>query len=160
MKKIFLIFVIFSIFMVQLTVVRADDNINLEKEVYNNIETDVISCGNNMIEGMPVSVPRVINIVYLVIQISVPVILVVMGMITLMKSITSSKEDEIKKAQLAFVKKLITGAIVFFVFVIMKVIVSVAADTNKSPDIIDCANCFLNGTKNCNTKVNESKNSK
>lgn len=160
MKKIFLIFVIFSIFMVQLTVVRADDNINLEGEVYHNIETDVVSCGNNMIEGMPASVPKVVNIVYLIIQISVPVILVVMGMITLMKSITSSKEDEIKKAQLAFVKKLITGAIVFFVFVIMKIIVSVAADANKSPDIIDCANCFLNGTKNCNAKDNESKKSK
>lgn len=157
MKKVFMIFVIFSIFMIQLTVVNAEDNINLEGEVYNNIETETVSCGNNMVEKMPVSIPRIVNVVYLIIQISVPVILVVIGMITLMKSITSSKEDEIKKAQLAFVKKLITGAIVFFVFVIMKVIVSVAADANKSPDIIDCANCFLNGTKNCNVGASDSK---
>ena len=160
MKKIFVIFVIFvifSMFMIQLTVVNAEDNINLEGEVYHNMETEVVSCGNNMIEGMPISVPRVVNVVYLIIQISVPVILVVIGLITLMKSITSSKEDDIKKAQLAFIKKLITGAIVFFVFVIMKIVVSVAADANKSADIIDCANCFLNGTKNCNTKVSDSK---
>ena len=78
MKKIFVIFVIFSMFMIQLTAVNAEDNINLEGEVYHNMETEVVSCGNNMIEGMPISVPRVVNVVYLIIQISVPVILVVL----------------------------------------------------------------------------------
>ena len=78
-----------------------------------------------------------------------------MGMITLIKAIISSKEDEIKKAQMSFVKKLIVGALVFFVFVIVKLLVSVAGDAGKTPDIIDCANCFLNGTDNC--KITKSK---
>ena len=56
----------------------------------------------------------------MVIQIVVPVVLVVMGMITLVKAVTSSKEDEIKKAQMSFVKKLIAAALVLFIFVIVK----------------------------------------
>lgn len=152
MKKLWVLIALVATFMIQLSVVRADGNVSLDNEVYHNMETEVVSCGNNMVKDVPITIPRIVNIVYLIIQISVPIILVVMGTLTLMKSITSSKEDEIKKAQLAFVKKLITGAIVFFAFVIMKVVVSVAADTNKSANIIDCANCFLNGTKNCNSK--------
>ena len=156
MKKIFVLFVLFCVFMIQLSVVRADDNISLEGEKYHNMNTESISCGNNMIKNVPKSVPRIVNIVYLIIQIIVPVILVVTGTLTLMKSVTSSKEDEIKKAQLAFVKKLISGAIIFFAFVIMKVVISIAADSNKTANIIDCANCFLNGTKNCSSNVEDS----
>ena len=40
-------------------------------------------------------------------------------------------------------------------FVIVKLLVSVAGDADKTPDIIDCANCFLNGTDNC--KITKSK---
>lgn len=132
-----------------------DGNVNLDKTTYNNMNTEYASCGDGMISDVPISVPKVVNIAYTALQIAVPVILVVMGMITLIKAIISSKEDEIKKAQMSFVKKLIVGALVFFVFVIVKLLVSVAGDADKTPDIIDCANCFLNGTDNC--KITKSK---
>lgn len=135
-----------------------NENVDLDEITYNNMETEYASCGNNMVSDVPISVPRVVNIAYTALQIVVPVILVVMGMITLIKAIISSKEDEIKKAQMSFVRKLIVGALIFFVFVIVKLLVSVVADSGKTSNIMDCANCFLNGTDNCTITSDEDEN--
>ncbi len=149
MKKRVILFAILGFFMLQLTCIKAATNVDLDKKIYNNLDTTTVSCGNGMVKGLSISIPRVVNIAYTSLQIVVPVILVIMGMITLIKAITSSKEDEIKKAQISFFKKLIAGALVFFVFVIVKLLISVSADASKTANIMDCANCFLNGTKNC-----------
>ena len=82
----------------------------------------------------------------------VPVILVLFGMIDLMKAVIAGKEDEIKKNQMTFVKRLIAAALVFFVFVIVKLLVSFVAD--DSTKIMNCVNCFINGpgTNTCALK--------
>ena len=54
------------------------------------------------------------------------------------------EEDEIKKGQQAFVKRLIYAALVFFVLVIVKVLISAVADSSGSK-ILECAECFLEG---------------
>ena len=153
MKKIYVLFAIISLFVVQLSVVKAydrDNNVNLDNEgFYHNLDDYSYSCGKGMVKEIPSSIIETVHIAYLVLQIVVPVILVIMGMITLIKAVTSSKEDEIKKAQMSFVKKLITGALVFFVFVIVKLIISFAATSDRTPKIIDCMDCFLNGKDNC-----------
>lgn len=84
--------------------------------------------------------------VILIIQIAVPVILVIFGMIDLMKGIMAQKEDEIKKGQQTFVKRLLAAAIVFFVVAIVKLIFTFVAD-DKNGNMLNCANCFINGTK-------------
>ena len=88
-------------------------------------------------------IANTVHIVFLVIQIVVPVILVILGMIDLMKAVIAGKEDEIKKNQMTFVKRLIAAAIVFFVFVIVKLVVSFVADNSKN--ILNCVDCFING---------------
>ena len=154
MKKIYILFAIISMFMIQFNCISciyaADkDNINFDNAKYSNVNNSKVSCGSGMVKDIPKNIPTTVHTVYMVIQIVVPVILVVMGMVTLIKAITSSKDDDIKKAQLAFVKKLIAGAIVFFSFVIVKLVVSVAADAGKTNKIINCADCFLNDVKKC-----------
>ena len=88
-------------------------------------------------------IAKTVHVIIMVIQIVVPIILVVLGMIDLMKAVIASKEDEIKKAQMTFVKRLIAGALVFFVFVIVKMVISFVADDSKN--IMNCVNCFVNG---------------
>lgn len=88
-------------------------------------------------------IAKTVHVIILVIQIVVPIILVVLGMIDLMKAVIAQKEDEIKKAQMTFVKRLIAGALVFFVFVIVKMLISFVADDSKN--IMNCVNCFING---------------
>lgn len=90
-----------------------------------------------------VKIANTVHTIVLIIQIVVPILLVIFGMIDLLKSVIAGKEDEIKKSQMTFVKRLIAGALVFFVFVIVKMLVSFVAD--DSTGIMNCANCFLNG---------------
>ena len=150
MKKVYILFAIISLFMVQFSCVKAFDNSVDLSGKHNNLNTSKVSCGSGMVKNIPKNVVKTTNIVYNIIQVIVPIMLVVMGMITLVKSIASGKEDDIKKAQLAFVKKLIIGALVFFMFVIVKLVISVVADGSDKGNIIKCADCFLNN-KSCSS---------
>lgn len=107
---------------------------------------DIIGC--NAFLGrddllMDYKIASIVHLIFLIIQIAVPIILVVFGMIDLLKAVIASKDDEIKKAQMTFVKRLIAAAIVFFVFVIVKLVISLVADDSKN--LINCVNCFVNG---------------
>lgn len=92
-----------------------------------------------------VKIANTVHNIVLIIQIVVPILLVVLGMIDLVKSVIAGKEDEIKKSQMTFVKRLIAGALVFFVFVIVKMVVSFVADDRTN--MLNCFNCFINGAK-------------
>ena len=98
-----------------------------------------VSCGN--ITDIPKKIPYLTSLVVTIIQIAVPIILVILGMIDLMKGVTAQKEDEIKKGQQIFIKRLIAGIIVFFIIVVVKFLISLIADT-KTSDIVDCIDCF------------------
>lgn len=83
--------------------------------------------------------------IILIIQIAVPVILVIFGMMDLMKGLMAQKEDEIKKGQQTFIKRLVAAAIIFFVVAIVKLVFTFVAD-DKDGNMLNCANCFINGT--------------
>ena len=90
-------------------------------------------------------IPNIVSTVVTVIKIAIPILLVIFGMLDLMKGITAQKEDEIKKGQSLFIKRLIAGALVFFVFTIVQLIISLAADASDKNNIMTCAKCFING---------------
>ena len=89
-----------------------------------------------------VKIANTVHTVITVIKVAIPVLLVIFGMLDLFKGITAQKEDEIKKGQQIFVKRLISAAIVFFVVSIVQLIVSFVSDEEG---IWTCASCFLNG---------------
>ena len=87
-------------------------------------------------------------------QIGVPIVLVVLGMLDLTKSITNEKEDEIKKNQKIFVKRLISAALIFFVFAVVKFLISLIADSSDDKiKILDCAECFISNNDKCVKEV-------
>ena len=92
-------------------------------------------------EKIPNTVATIIN----VIKIAVPILLVIFGSIDLMNGIIAAKDDEIKKGQQTFIKRLIAGALVFFVFAVVQFLISlVASGANERTNIMTCANCFIN----------------
>ena len=99
-----------------------------------------VSCGN--VSGIAAKIPELTSFCITMIQIAVPVVLVIVGSLDFFKAITSQKEDEMKKSQHIFMKRLILAAIIFFVIVIAKVLISVVADSS-SANIIECMDCFL-----------------
>lgn len=88
--------------------------------------------------------------IIVILQIAIPVVLVIFGSIDFLKAVTASKEDEIKKGQQTFIKRLIAAALVFFITAIVRLVVSFATGNDKS--ILNCANCFLNGPDDCEVK--------
>lgn len=110
--------------------------------IYENYSEGKTSCGDGTLENIPTMLPEVVSIVYNLIQIVVPILLIIFGSIDLVKGITSQKEDEMKKGQQMFIKRLIVAAIIFFVFVIVKLVISLVAD-NGGAKIIECAECFI-----------------
>ena len=104
------------------------------------VGTPKVSCGN--VTDIPRKIPELTSMAITIVQVAVPVVLVIMGSMDLFKGITAQKEDEIKKGQQMFVKRLVVGALIFFVVVIAKLLISVVADTS-SANIIECIDCFL-----------------
>lgn len=83
--------------------------------------------------------PNIVSTIILIIQIGVPIILIVMGMIDLGKAVMAQKDDEIKKGQQTFIKRLIAGVIVFFIIAVVKLVLSLIGENNT----IGCINCFI-----------------
>lgn len=113
--------------------------------VPNVLAADIKGCAT-ILPGIKIDVKiaNAVHTIILVIQIVVPVLLVIFGMLDLFKGITAQKEDEIKKGQQMFIKRLLSAAIIFFVIAIVKLLISFVAG-DDSDGIMPCANCFLNG---------------
>ena len=110
-----------------------------------------VSCGDA--RDIPIQVPALISFFVNFLKIVTPIILIFIGIITLVKALAASKEDEIKKAQGSLVKKLIAAAMVFFVVTIVQFVISLVADAEYKSSLNDktekdnlssCLKCFLN----------------
>ena len=56
------------------------------------------------------------------IQLGIPVILIILGMLDLGKAVVASKEDEIKNAQKMLIKRAIYAVAIFFVVLIVQLV--------------------------------------
>lgn len=85
--------------------------------------------------GNASNVGDIVNLVAKIVaifQIAIPIILIVMGLISLGKAVVSSKDDEIKKATTGLVKKIILAVAIFFVVVIVKLIIGLVSNSTSS----------------------------
>lgn len=117
-----------------------------EKSTYDN-DKNKVSCGS--IGSFNKKIPELTSWGFTIVQVVVPVILVILGIVDFVKALTSQKDDEIKKGQQIFIKRLITGILIFFVVVIVKLVVSLLASSSReSNNILNCIDCFL--SNKCN----------
>lgn len=63
------------------------------------------------------------------IQIGIPIILILLGMLDLGKAVVASKEDEIKAAQKLLVKRAIYALAIFFVVLIVQLVFGLLSNT-------------------------------
>lgn len=86
---------------------------------------------------------ELIHTIIVILKFCIPILLVVLGMLDLGKGVIVSKEDEIKKGQQMFIKRLISAVFVFFVVTIVQLVVGFVDDKNSG--VMDCVNLILNG---------------
>jgi len=116
-------------------------------DLINILDVTCGAAGNTL--SMDPKIPDLVSKAILLIQIVVPVLLIIFGMLDLGKAVMAQKEDEIKKGQQTFIKRLIAAVIVFFVVVVVKLVVGLVADSSNSGAISNCLDCFLKGSKSC-----------
>ena len=92
--------------------------------------------------GIPSKIAYVVALAVRFIQIFVPIALIIWGMFDLGKAIMAQKEEEIKKGQNTFIKRLVAAIIVFFVVTITHLVINLFAgnedDGTNSQDLWDC----------------------
>ncbi len=93
---------------------------------------------------IPPIIPDITSFAVNALKIVTPIVLIFIGMITMVKAIASSNEDEIKKAQNALVKKIIIAVMVFFVIGITQFVIGKISDSS-SESVDNCLDVFLNG---------------
>ncbi len=96
--------------------------------------------GDAVCSEIPEEIKNLLRIIVLVIQIGVPIILVVLGMVDLGKAVMQQKEDDIKEAQQLFIKRLIAAGLVFFIIVIIGFMLTILdmALGDRNAAILDC----------------------
>lgn len=97
---------------------------------------------------IPADIFKLVSMIITVLKFGVPVLLIIFGMLDLGKAVVASKEDEIKKGQQMFIKRVISAIIVFFVIVVVQLVINVAAG-NESGSIWNCVQGFIKGVDNC-----------
>ena len=112
-----------------------------------NFLADPVTCGEVEIGG---EIVNIIRVVYNGIKIGVPIILIVVGMIGMGKAIASQKEDDIKKAQNTLIKQAIAAVIVFLMFQLVQIVMSVIGV--KDNDNWSCVKEILTGEKTTEKK--------
>ena len=103
-------------------------------------------------EQIPDAVFNIVSLIIMAIQVVVPILLIIWGMIVFAKAVVGGDEDRIKAGQKIFIKRLIAAAIVFLVVTIVKLLVSlvgtVGGEGNAAADETTWGTCiewFLNG---------------
>ena len=116
-----------------------DVNLNPDLKIW-----DRVQCGDLK---MPYLFAVIINTVISFIKILVPIILVILGSLDLGKAVMAQKEDEIKKGQQVFVRRLVIGVILFVTFALVQLVISAVAPHNGNESMWDCIDCLVN--KDC-----------
>lgn len=98
-------------------------------------------CSGVLGVGIPSKLAYIIHLIYVFIQVFVPILLIIWGMLDLGKAVMAQKEDEIKKGQNTFIKRLVAAAILFFVVTIVRFLVNIVGDNSEG--ITGCIDSIL-----------------
>lgn len=104
------------------------------------LEPAMSNCGGM---DVPDIILRLVHYVIIAIQIAVPIILIVMGMLDLGKAVMAGKEDEIKKNQTLFMKRIIAAVIVFLVVAAVQMVFGLLSKAGTGGDTIKCIDTIL-----------------
>lgn len=100
-----------------------------------------VSCG--WTDDIPAALPILFKNVINVVKISVPIILIIMGMLDFGKAVTSQDEKGMKESQTRFVKRIIGAVCVFLVITIVQFVFRLI-NVDDSNNILACIDCFVN----------------
>lgn len=104
---------------------------------------DTFSCGG--LNNIAVPIANLIAIIINIIKTLTPIVLIVFGLVDMTKATIAQKDDEMKKAQKLFIKRIISAILVFFIVSIVQLSFSLLAKAAGEDSFLECISCFTNG---------------
>lgn len=113
---------------------------------------------NDVCGDIPQPVFAVVGAIVMLIQVVVPILLIIWGMLDFAKAVIGGDEDKIKAGQKTFIKRLIAAVILFLVVTVVKLLLNLVGTLTDDPgtngaskvdtdNIWKCVNGFLAGQK-------------
>lgn len=106
----------------------------------------LVQCGNIEI---PDPVAGLIRTAIFIIQVVVPILLILWGMLDFAKGIIGQDEDKIKAGQKKFIQRLIAAIIVFLIVTIVQLVIGVVGNLqgegNQASSAWSCAKQIISG---------------
>ena len=93
------------------------------------------------IPSIPAAIPKLTTLAVNLIKIAVPIALIIFGMWDLGKAVMQQKEEDIKKGQQTFIKRIIAAVLVFFV--IVQLVINFVGETTGDGNIFNCVSSFI-----------------
>ena len=99
--------------------------------------------------GIPDAVGNLIHMAVLIIQIVVPILLILWGMLDFAKGVMGQDEDKIKAGQKKFIQRLIAAIFVFLIVVVVRLVITVVGNLggNDANTAWQCADQLISGQK-------------
>lgn len=124
---------------------------------YCNVDNlQYVKCGDAF--DIPSKIPPITSFLINFLKIVTPIVLIIVSIISLVKAIMASKEDEMQKATQGLKRRVIAAGMVFFVISIVQFVIFKVADSSETGSIGDCLSCFINnkcdGSEYFKTNVN------
>ena len=114
-----------------------------------NYCTGLFKAGENAEAGIPVAFGNIVHLIVVAIQVVVPILLIIWGMLDFAKAIIGQDEDKIKAGQKTFIKRLIAAVIVFLIVTIVQLAINLAASVagteNNAGSVWTCAKELISG---------------
>ena len=109
---------------------------------------------------LPKVVTGILSTLYKSVLYLVPIAIVLFGVIDFLKAVSAQKEDTIKNSTSVFIKRIITGLLVFFIFSLVNWIFgSIIKNVGNAGNAMECAAQILSGkTSNSNNNQNSNNN--
>lgn len=106
-----------------------------------------VDCGNGVI--IPEAIASLIRAGVFVIQVIVPILLIIWGMLDFAKGIIGQDEDKIKSGQKKFIQRLIAAIIVFLIVsltgFVIRTVGNLGGEGNAGGSAWQCASDILKG---------------
>ncbi len=116
-------------------------------DLVNTLATVTTAC-----DQIPPAVFNIISLIIMAIQVVVPILLIIWGMVDFAKAVVGGDEDKIKSGQKVFLKRLIAAVLVFLIVTVVKLLIGLVgtvagteSGVGSSDSIWSCVEKFING---------------
>ena len=105
-----------------------------------------ITCTGNEQDKIPETLPKFIRSLYKILKILVPLFIIFLGIFDFVRASTTVKDSDMSGHRNKFIRRLIAGVIIFFVFTFVQWVFGLIGEQEN---ILGCVSCFLTDEKYC-----------